>query len=182
MSFDLTLIDQYRSVASFSSTCTRKRCRYRKKSSPLSQPAVTLALPPIRYIKSIQRFRYLVFQVITPIDTLTPFIRDVSTTTRYVDFHSCIYASVLISLPLAVRRVVTTHDATGASAFLHDGPAPTTLMIPALGDLSPVFSHVWTTASLPVDNQDDTDWAQAATEGKTVRPGGGRMDFPGLGW
>lgn len=81
-----------------------------------------------------------------------------------------------------VRRVITTHDSTGASKFLLDGPAPTTLLVPPKGDLSPVLSHIWTTASLPVDNEDATDWAQGATEGKAVRPGNGRMDFPGLAW
>lgn len=45
-----------------------------------------------------------------------------------------------------------------------------------------MFSHLWTTVSVPVDNDDAADWAQEASQGKTVRPGMGRMDSPGLKW
>lgn len=81
-----------------------------------------------------------------------------------------------------VRRLITTHDSAGVSTFLQDSTAPTTLLNPDDGATSPVLSHVWTTASVPVDNEDTTDWAQAAADGNRVRAGRGWMDFPGVGW
>lgn len=53
----------------------------------------------------------------------------------------------------AVQRVVTGHDAAGRAVFRSDDVAPTKL-IPS-GDAS--FLLVWTTETVPADNNDETD-------------------------
>jgi len=55
-------------------------------------------------------------------------------------------------LPL-VQRVVTGHDANGRAVFRSEDVTPTK-MIPS-GDAS--FLLVWTTATVPADNNDETD-------------------------
>ena len=52
-----------------------------------------------------------------------------------------------------VRRIVTGHDAAGRAVFTADDLLPVT-PIPS-GDAA--FSLIWTTASVPADNNDDTD-------------------------
>jgi quercetin dioxygenase-like cupin family protein len=52
-----------------------------------------------------------------------------------------------------VRRIVTGHDAAGRAIFRSDDLLPVDL-IPS-GDAA--FSLVWTTASVPADNNDNTD-------------------------
>lgn len=52
-----------------------------------------------------------------------------------------------------VRRIVTGHDAAGKAVFRSDQSFPVE-PIPS-GDAA--FSLVWTTASVPVDNNDETD-------------------------
>lgn len=52
-----------------------------------------------------------------------------------------------------VRRVVTGHDADGRARFRSDDHFPTKL-IPS-GDAA--FTLVWTTATVPADNNDETD-------------------------
>lgn len=52
-----------------------------------------------------------------------------------------------------VRRVVTGHDADGRARFRSDDQFPTKL-IPS-GDAA--FTLVWTTATVPADNNDETD-------------------------
>jgi quercetin dioxygenase-like cupin family protein len=53
----------------------------------------------------------------------------------------------------AVQRVVTGHDADGRAMFKSEDVTPTKL-IPS-GDAS--FLLVWTTATVPADNNDETD-------------------------
>jgi quercetin dioxygenase-like cupin family protein len=52
-----------------------------------------------------------------------------------------------------VRRVVTGHDANGRAVFKSDDTFPT-VRIPS-GDAD--FALVWTTATVPADNNDETD-------------------------
>ncbi len=52
-----------------------------------------------------------------------------------------------------VRRIVTGHDDAGKAVFRSDELLPVEL-IPS-GDAA--FSLIWTTASVPADNNDDTD-------------------------
>ena len=52
-----------------------------------------------------------------------------------------------------VRRIVTGHDEAGRAVFTADDLLPVT-PIPS-GDAA--FSLIWTTASVPADNNDDTD-------------------------
>jgi quercetin dioxygenase-like cupin family protein len=52
-----------------------------------------------------------------------------------------------------VRRIVTGHDAAGKAVFRSDDLLPVN-PIPS-GDAA--FSLIWTTASVPADNNDDTD-------------------------
>jgi quercetin dioxygenase-like cupin family protein len=60
-------------------------------------------------------------------------------------------ASVAGSPP--VRRIVTGHDASGKAVFCSDDLLPVE-PIPS-GDAA--FSLIWTTASVPADNNDETD-------------------------
>lgn len=53
----------------------------------------------------------------------------------------------------AVQRVVTGHDAAGRAVFKSEDVTPTR-MIPS-GDAA--FLLIWTTASVPADNNDETD-------------------------
>src|SRR5688572_13656956 len=53
----------------------------------------------------------------------------------------------------SVQRVVTGHDANGRAVFRAEDVTPTK-MIPS-GDAS--FLLVWTTATVPADNNDETD-------------------------
>lgn len=53
----------------------------------------------------------------------------------------------------AVQRVVTGHDATGRAIFKSEDLAPTKI-IPS-GDAA--FLLIWTTATVPADNNDETD-------------------------
>lgn len=55
-------------------------------------------------------------------------------------------------LPL-IRRVVTGHDAAGRAIFISEDSAPTRI-IPS-GDAA--FLLIWTTATVPADNNDKTD-------------------------
>lgn len=52
-----------------------------------------------------------------------------------------------------VRRIVTGHDAAGKAVFRSDDLLPVT-PIPS-GDAN--FSLIWTTATVPADNNDETD-------------------------
>ena len=52
-----------------------------------------------------------------------------------------------------VQRVVTGHDANGRAVFRSEDVTPTS-MIPS-GDAA--FLLVWTTATVPADNNDETD-------------------------
>eukprot|EP01031_Cornospumella_fuschlensis_P000656 gene656-831_t len=55
--------------------------------------------------------------------------------------------------PMDIRRIVTGHDAAGRAIIRSDELLPVT-PIPS-GDAA--FSLVWTTATVPADNNDETD-------------------------
>ena len=63
-----------------------------------------------------------------------------------------------MTLPVSppVRRIVTGHDDSGKAVFRSDDLLPVN-PIPS-GDAA--FSLIWTTASVPADNNDDTDGRQ----------------------
>jgi len=65
-----------------------------------------------------------------------------------------------------VHRVVTGHDANGRAVFRSDDLAPTR-MIPT-GDAS--FLTIWTTATVPADNNDETEGRDRPT-GTTLEGG-----------
>ena len=65
-----------------------------------------------------------------------------------------------------VQRVVTGHDAVGRAVFKLEDHAPTRTL--PSGDAS--FLLIWTTATVPADNNDETDGRERAA-GLTV-PGG----------
>ena len=65
-----------------------------------------------------------------------------------------------------VQRVVTGHDAAGRAVFKSEDTTPTR-MIPS-GDAS--FLLVWTTATVPADNNDETD-GRAREAGLTLNQG-----------
>jgi quercetin dioxygenase-like cupin family protein len=65
-----------------------------------------------------------------------------------------------------VRRIVTGHDAAGRAVFTADDLLPVT-PIPS-GDAA--FSLIWTTASVPADNNDDTD-GRSRDAGLTLHQG-----------
>jgi quercetin dioxygenase-like cupin family protein len=77
-----------------------------------------------------------------------------------------------------VQRVVTGHDENGRAVFKSEDVSPTT-MIPS-GDAA--FLLVWTTATVPADNNDETDGRErdaglTLNEGSVIRivdmlPGG----------
>ena len=70
-----------------------------------------------------------------------------------------------IGLP-PVRRVVTGHDDRGRAVFRSDDAYPTQL-IPS-GDAA--FALLWTTATVPADNNDETD-GRARDAGLTIDAG-----------
>ena len=65
-----------------------------------------------------------------------------------------------------VRRIVTGHDAAGRAVFTADDLLPVN-PIPS-GDAA--FSLIWTTASVPADNNDDTD-GRSRDAGLTLHQG-----------
>lgn len=65
-----------------------------------------------------------------------------------------------------VRRIVTGHDETGRAVFTADDLLPVT-PIPS-GDAA--FSLIWTTASVPADNNDDAD-GRSRDAGLTLHQG-----------
>lgn len=65
-----------------------------------------------------------------------------------------------------VRRIVTGHDAAGRAVFTADDLLPVA-PIPS-GDAA--FSLIWTTASVPADNNDDTD-GRSRDAGLTLHQG-----------
>lgn len=65
-----------------------------------------------------------------------------------------------------VRRIVTGHDGQGRAVFRSDDTYPTQL-IPS-GDAA--FALLWTTATVPADNNDDTD-GRARDAGLTIDAG-----------
>ena len=65
-----------------------------------------------------------------------------------------------------VRRIVTGHDEAGRAVFTADDLLPVT-PIPS-GDAA--FSLIWTTASVPADNNDDTD-GRSRDAGLTLHQG-----------
>jgi quercetin dioxygenase-like cupin family protein len=65
-----------------------------------------------------------------------------------------------------VRRIVTGHDEAGRAVFTADELLPVT-PIPS-GDAA--FSLIWTTASVPADNNDDTD-GRSRDAGLTLHQG-----------
>lgn len=65
-----------------------------------------------------------------------------------------------------VRRLVTSHDENGKARFSQDSELPSVEV--ATGDA--LFSLVWTTATVPADNMDETDGAQREA-GTTLKGG-----------
>jgi hypothetical protein len=70
-----------------------------------------------------------------------------------------------------VRRVVTGHDASANSVFERDDSAAVRALPAPPGVTPSHFHHVWTTAAVPVDNSDGTDWATRAAEGQALGTG-----------
>ena len=66
----------------------------------------------------------------------------------------------------AVQRVVTGHDANGRAVFKSEDVTPTRMI--ASGDAS--FLLVWTTPTVPADNNDETD-GRARDAGLTLNEG-----------
>lgn len=65
-----------------------------------------------------------------------------------------------------VRRIVTGHDEAGRAVFTADDLLPVTPI--SSGDAA--FSLIWTTASVPADNNDDTD-GRSRDAGLTLHQG-----------
>lgn len=80
---------------------------------------------------------------------------------------------------VAIRRVVTGHDAEGRAVILEDGPVPRVQRIG--GDHGPLFHEVWNTRATPAPI--DRDSGEPAEEGIQLAPpkGGTRirvLDIP----